>query len=146
MGNSLQNTFENLLVEKKEIVFFDGTCSLCHWSVALNEKLNTHSKTYYGTLQGYKKELQTIFEQEVNLSTVLLYKDGKWYSKADVVLILAQDFKQPQRIFYRSIQFIPKNLRNKLYDFVARYRYRWFGKKDHCQLPDISLRDRLLEK
>ena len=146
MGKSSPNNFENLLLEKKEIVFFDGKCSLCHWSVALNEKLCKQSKTHYGTLQGFEKELQTIFEQEVNLNTVLLYKGKKWYSKTDVVLNLALNFKQPQRFFYRSIRFIPKKLRDALYDFTASHRYRWFGQKEKCQLPDISLRDRLLPK
>lgn len=146
MTKSTTQNFEEVLRTKGKIVFIDGTCTFCHWSVNLNQKLSKKHNSYYGTLQGYASELKKTLGKEPQLNTVLLYKNGTWFKKLDVVLELAKDFKQPQRFFYRSLIMIPKVLRNKLYDFIARNRYRWFGQKEHCQLPDIGLRNRLLAK
>jgi predicted DCC family thiol-disulfide oxidoreductase YuxK len=77
------------------------------------------------------------------LSTVVLVEGEKVYTRSDV----------PLRIFKKlggwwslpAVFFIvPKFIRDAVYDWIARNRYRWFGKREQCMIPTPVLRSRFL--
>ena len=78
-----------------------------------------------------------------NLSTVILVCDGQTYMKSDAAL---QTFKHLGGWwrYLRIFTFVPRPIRNAVYDFIAKNRYKWFGKKDACMIPTPDTRARFL--
>ena len=75
-------------------------------------------------------------------SFVLIYND-KIYTKSTAALMVLKLLGGGWGLFY-LFRMIPKKIRDAVYDFVARNRYRWFGKKNECVLPEERYRSRFL--
>ncbi len=76
--------------------------------------------------------------------TVLLLDDGKAYAKLDAILGIAR----PMRGVWRAasvLRFLPRSLADRLYDGIAKNRYRLFGRYDTCIVPDAAWRSRVIE-
>lgn len=83
-------------------------------------------------------------EGEDVLGSVILYEDGKCYRQSTAVLRIARKLKGAWPILYVLI-VIPIPVRDTVYNWVARNRYRWFGKQDTCRLPTPELRARFVD-
>ena len=77
--------------------------------------------------------------------SIVLIQDGRAYTQSAAALEIARRLRFPWPLFYALI-LIPAFLRNQVYDFVARNRYRWFGKRDVCMRPTPELRSRFIEQ
>ncbi|MDP6908327.1 MAG: DCC1-like thiol-disulfide oxidoreductase family protein, partial [Flavobacteriales bacterium] len=73
-----------------------------------------------------------------------LLENGTTYMKSDAALRLA---KHLDGVWELGTIFliVPKFIRNPIYDWVARNRYGWFGKKEMCWIPEKKWRDRFIE-
>lgn len=76
--------------------------------------------------------------------TIVLLEDGRLYSESAAVLRIARHLTLPWRWLVLPGWLFPVSVRNSLYRFIARNRYRWFGKKDACYLPSPGLAERFL--
>ena len=65
------------------------------------------------------------------------------YIRADAALEVVRRMRGAWKLLY-VFKIVPRFIRNPLYDWVARNRYRWFGKKDQCMLPTKELKERFL--
>ena len=65
------------------------------------------------------------------------------YYRSSAALRIARKLKGGWKLFYAAM-IIPPFIRNFFYDLVARNRYRWFGKRDICMVPDAGISDRFL--
>jgi predicted DCC family thiol-disulfide oxidoreductase YuxK len=74
---------------------------------------------------------------------VVLLRDGKLFTESDAAAEIARELDGPWR-YLSLIRFVPKPLRDRAYRFIARNRYRWFGRQDVCLLPTPELRGRFL--
>ncbi|MCX8080993.1 MAG: DUF393 domain-containing protein [Bacteroidia bacterium] len=120
------------------MVLVDGECALCHrfvrWIVK-NEK--KPSGIFFASLQSCG-----IGDPE----SVWLIKDNRVYKKSDVLIQLRPYLKKSLSVQLMALKWIPACCRNPIYDLVARYRYRWFGKaEEHCIIEDKALTDRWLK-
>jgi predicted DCC family thiol-disulfide oxidoreductase YuxK len=82
---------------------------------------------------------------EISLETFILMDNGKIYMKSSAALRLFN--KLPW--YWKWTQFFwifPKFIRNAVYNFIARNRYKWFGKRDECMVPTPELRERFLSE
>lgn len=77
------------------------------------------------------------------MDTFVLIEDGKYYTRSTAALRLAKGLKFPYPLFYGLI-IVPKFIRNAVYNWVARNRYRWFGKDEACMLPTPETKERFL--
>lgn len=77
------------------------------------------------------------------VDSIILIKDDKVFIKSDAVMEILKDLPIGWRIFRIGI-ILPTVIRDYLYDFVAKYRYRIFGKKDECSIPSKDVQDRFL--
>ena len=75
--------------------------------------------------------------------SVALIERGRVYTRSDAVLRIARRLRFPWPLLSACI-VLPRPLRDRLYDLVARRRYRWFGKRDSCMAPAPELRARFL--
>jgi len=76
--------------------------------------------------------------------TVVLLAYGRRYELSDAALHVALGLRMPWPLAFALI-LIPRDLRDRVYRWIARNRYRWFGRKESCPLPPPTLRERFLD-
>jgi len=127
------------------LILFDGVCNLCHGSVQFIIKRDPKRVFRFASLQS---ELGQSFLKEANLpsielQTLLLVENGKIYKRSSAALRIARRLKGLWKLCFGLI-IIPLFLRNILYNWVARNRYRWFGKKETCWMPTPEIKELFL--
>lgn len=122
------------------ILFSDGQCVLCHWSVNLVLANEKRASMYFAFLQGETAH-KLIGEQALRMDGVVFYKKGKMYVGADAVLEVVKYLKYPWPLL-RLFRYF--GWRGRLYAWVVRNRYAWFGDYGACRLPLGEERKRFL--
>ncbi len=130
----------------KAVILFDGVCNLCNTTVQMVIKNDPRAYFSFASLQSdagkvllHQHHIPFATEPE---SLVLIEKDKIWkYSSA--ALRIAKQLRSWHRFLYPLI-FIPAFLRDAIYKFIARNRYRWWGKQESCWLPTPELKSRFL--
>ena len=77
-------------------------------------------------------------------SIILIEPGVAYYTKSDAALEIAKDLGGFWSLLV-VFQWVPTSIRNAVYDFVARNRYKWFGKKEACMVPTPELKAKFLE-
>jgi predicted DCC family thiol-disulfide oxidoreductase YuxK len=129
-----------------QIILFDGVCNLCNGAVQFIIKRDAKDIFRFASLQSEtgQKLLATHQLQHKNIDSIVLVKNNNAYIKSTAALHIAKELSGIWKLAYYYI-FIPKFIRDAVYDFVARNRYRWFGKKDQCMVPTAQLKSRFLD-
>ena len=126
-----------------QILFYDGVCNLCHHAVRFSEKW-ANTNVHFASLQSdFAKTKVGDKINLTNLNTVIYLKGEKLYTESDAFLMLAVDGKFPFNICSVFL-IIPRFIRNPIYRWVAKNRYKWFGKKQQCELPSKTITSRSL--
>jgi len=131
--------------EKKSIILFDGICNLCNSSVNFIIKHDTKKQFLFASLQSdAAKELLLQYAiKNFEVTSILLIEEDKLYDKSTAVLKIAKQLNHGLKFNYVFI-IIPKLWRDYIYNFIAKRRYKWFGKRKNCRLPTPKLKDRFL--
>jgi predicted DCC family thiol-disulfide oxidoreductase YuxK len=119
-----------------QIVLFDGVCNFCNASVNFIIKRDNKNKFKFAALQsdpGQKLSAELDLQSE-NLITLILIEEDKYYVKTTAALRIVRHLRGLWKLLYFFI-IIPPFVRNLLYDSIARYRYKWFGKRETCRVP-----------
>jgi predicted DCC family thiol-disulfide oxidoreductase YuxK len=123
------------------ILFFDGNCAVCSRSVRMVARLDKRGNVSFARLQG-ELAREMGFSNEGETMVLLRETDGKVSMHSDAWIELTHALGGGWRVLGIA-RIIPKPLRDLVYRFVAKHRYRIMGKADHCALPDEHLRSRL---
>ena len=131
----------------KKIILFDGICNLCEASVQFVIKYDKKDVFRFVALQSElgKEIIKHIGLENKNIDSVILYEPGIAYNyKSAAALEIAKNLGG---FFHLGTVFklIPNGLRNLLYDYIAKNRYQWYGKKESCLVPTIELKSKFLE-
>lgn len=120
----------------ERIIVFDGICNWCHAWVDFTINHDPHAKFKFGLLQSEqaKEILNALHLPTENFGTFMLLEHGRVYTKSTAALRIVKHLSGFWPLFYLGIM-IPRPLRDALYDYVARHRYRWMGKADTCRVP-----------
>lgn len=135
---------ENLPKDKK-IILFDGVCNLCDSSVQLIIKHDKNDIFRYVALQSElgQQILKHIGVDTKTIDSILLYEPGiAYYYKAEAVMRISKDMKGWYSIV-GYFSFLGKSA-NLIYDFIAKNRYKWYGKKESCMIPTPELKSKFL--
>ena len=81
---------------------------------------------------------------QADTDSVILIENYEVYVRSTAALRTARRLKGPVKLLYGFI-IIPPFLRNMMYDWIARNRYRWFGKREECRVPTPDLQSLFLE-
>jgi len=127
------------------LVFFDGVCNLCNSTVQFLVKIDKHRRLQFGSLQGEtaKKILPAYNISPDKLSSIIFIHNNKAYTESSAVLEIFRVIGGLWTLLY-VFKIIPSFLRNGFYRLIARYRYKWFGKKDQCMIPKPEFMNRFL--
>ena len=127
------------------IILFDGVCNLCNGFVQFVIKRDPRAKFKFGTLQS-NKAIELLLPHHINpeeLNSVIFIENNKVYTQSDAAIKIAQHLGSAWPLA-ASLLIIPKFIRNAVYRFIAKNRYRWFGKKMQCMVPSPALKSRFL--
>lgn len=132
-------------LKHKSILLFDGVCNLCNSSVQFVLKHEKKHKQLFASLQSdIGKEILSQYEIDVTKTdSLVLVENNRAYIKSSAALRLSRKLKGLYPVLYVFI-IIPPFIRNAIYDYVARNRYKWFGKTDTCMIPDKNSANRFL--
>jgi predicted DCC family thiol-disulfide oxidoreductase YuxK len=127
---------DGLDAEERPIVIFDGDCNLCNGFVDFIIRRDRDARFLFTANQA-EAGRKILDDAGVNLGereTVFLYDDGQLSGHSAAVLKIAAQLPWPYRAAVAG-WVVPRVVRDWLYDFVARNRFKWFGKRDECRLP-----------
>ncbi len=91
-----------------------------------------------------KRLLQQFNLDTTSLNTVIFITKGKIYTQSSAALRICKHLDGGWKLFY-GLMIIPKPFRDFFYNIIARNRYKWFGKKDQCMVPEEGWRERFME-
>ncbi len=134
----------------RDVVLFDGVCALCDGAVRFLLARDPEGKLAYAPLQGETARAVLARHPGVDhaLPTMLFVRGRgtereRLYDRSDAAFEILGDLGGVWS-FVAWLRFVPRPIRNAVYDFIARHRYRWFGKFDACRLPVGGTADRFL--
>lgn len=129
----------------KPTILFDGVCNLCNQSVLFVIKRDKKAKFNFAPLQSAyaQHHLEKYHLPTSELKTIILLKDGTVYKRSRAVLEVAAGLSGLWPLLYAFV-IIPATWRDFIYNWVARNRYAWFGKKDECMIPTPDLKSRFV--
>lgn len=134
------------LPKNKKIILFDGVCNLCESSVQFIIKYDTKDVFRFVALQSElgKEILKHIGISPINIDSIILYEPGiAYYYKSSAALEIAKNLGGFFH-FGTVFRIIPTAIRNQLYDYIAKNRYKWYGKKECCMIPSENLKAKFL--
>lgn len=107
----------------KNIIFFDGTCGFCQWSIQFIYRHDSKQRFYFAPLQGITAERLLDGQDDLReLDSLVLYEAGKLYVESTAVLRICRKLNKPWQLFYIAV-VIPRPFRNMLYRYVANRRH-----------------------
>ena len=127
------------------IVLFDGVCNLCNSAVQFIIKHDKKNTFRFAALQsdtGQKLLAQYNFPKN-ELNSFILIENNQAYDRSTGALRVVKNFKGLWPMLYGFI-ILPKFIRDGIYNWVGKNRYKWFGKKEECMIPTPELKARFL--
>ena len=127
------------------LVVFDGLCNFCATLVMFTARHDRHAVFRF-------VPIQSCLGQEIyhacgldpeDAQTLVVVTDGRPLLRGDAILEVAKHFSGGWRLLL-VFRLVPKRLRDWIYSFIARRRYRWFGRRDTCMVPSDEVGQRFL--
>ena len=126
------------------IVLFDGVCNLCNRSVDFIIRNEKSDKLQFASLQSdVGKSIVNKSGLDEIPDSVMLFVDGELLVRSDAALAISTYLKRPY-VYGIIFKYVPKILRDSVYNLIAKNRYRWFGKRETCRVPSADERERFL--
>jgi predicted DCC family thiol-disulfide oxidoreductase YuxK len=126
------------------VVFFDGVCGLCNWSVDFILRRDTGRRLWFAPLQGETAAERLGMAPGDDYSTMVLLDGDDRLERSDAVVRILGKIGGVWGAAGWLLWVIPRPLRNLGYRMVASNRYSLFGKKAACRLPTPEERSRFL--
>jgi predicted DCC family thiol-disulfide oxidoreductase YuxK len=123
------------------VILFDGVCNLCNASVQFIIRHDRRGRFRFASLQS--ETATRIMGGQPDADSIILIRKGKRYYKSTAALLIAYYLRFPWPLLSVFL-IVPAFLRNFIYNVVAKNRYRWFGKKPECMIPDKTIIDRFI--
>ncbi len=131
--------------DRYDIVLFDGVCNLCNTAVDFIIQRDPKNQFKLASLQdeASKKLLKDYEVEEDYLDSIILVRRENIYYKSRAALEIAKKLPGLWPLFYGFV-VIPTFLRDPVYDWIARNRYKWFGKRETCRMPSEEDKQKFL--
>ncbi|MCH2101793.1 MAG: thiol-disulfide oxidoreductase DCC family protein [Planctomycetes bacterium] len=128
------------------LLLFDGVCNLCHRAVRWVLKRDRQKLFRFASLQSRagKLAIKETGHHGPTPDSVVVIDQGKIYERSDAALRIARLLGFPWALFL-ALWVIPRPIRDAIYRWIARHRYRWFGKKSACPTPPPDAITRFLD-
>ena len=134
------------LPKNKKIILFDGVCNLCSSAVQYVIEHDKKDVFRFTALQSDlgQEILKHIGINPNEIDSIVMYEPGvAYYYKSTAAIEIARHFGGVFH-FGTIFKIMPRFLRDSIYDYVARNRYKWYGKKESCMIPTAELKSKFL--
>lgn len=134
------------LPKDKKIILFDGICNLCDTTVQFLIKKDEKDIFRFVAIQSDlgQEIIKYIGVDTSKTDSILLYEPREaYYYKAEAAIKIAKELGGIYSLM-GMFSVLPKSLSNSVYDFVARNRYKWYGKKEECMIPTPQMKAKFL--
>lgn len=133
-------------MENSKIVLFDGICNLCNSFVQRIIKNDSKDLFRFASLQssfgqGFLKDYNL---ERQDFKTLVLLENNKYYTKSTAVLRIGKELRGIYKLSV-ILLWIPRPIRDFVYDIISKNRYRWFGKQESCWLPTPGLASKFID-
>ena len=134
-------------MHQESILLFDGHCSLCNAAVDFVLKRDAKKKLLLASIQGPAgQRVLKIYQLPPSyLETLVLVEEGQVYLGSTAALRVARLLRGGWPLFYALI-IIPKGVRDRIYQWIGKNRYKWFGRRASCRMPTASERAHFLKE
>ncbi|QJD83404.1 thiol-disulfide oxidoreductase DCC family protein [Cohnella herbarum] len=128
------------------ILLIDGQCNLCHWITRFVIKRDPTAKFRFASLQSDRGRmlLKSGKLSTTDLDTFVMIDNGRYYTKSSAALRVCRKIGGAWGLLYGGM-VVPRAIRDKVYEFIARHRYRWFGYNESCLIPTENVRKRFVD-
>jgi len=136
-----------ILPKHKKLILFDGVCNLCNASVLYVIKRDKHDFFMFTPLQSnIGKQIIEKYNIDSNKTdSIILYEANKGISyKSTAALKITSNLTFPSNLLSIFL-IIPSFIRDLVYNYIAKNRYRWYGKKEQCMIPSPEIEAKFLE-
>ena len=137
-----------MITENKKIVLFDGVCNLCNGAVVYIIKRDKNDVFRFAALQSDIGQ-KLINERNIDTSkidSIILIEPGiAYYTKSSAAIKIMNEFGGLWRVMNVFNYLLPTSIRDIIYDFIAKNRYKWFGKQESCMIPTPELKAKFLD-
>lgn len=127
------------------VILFDGVCNLCTGSVLFVIERDKKARFKFAPLQSPYAQ-QILVKHNITYTSpqsIFLIKDNHLFTKSNAALEIIRLLPGFWPVLY-SFKIVPRFLRDFIYDLIAKNRYRFFGKADHCMVPTPELNSRFI--
>ena len=133
------------LSKTNPILLFDGVCNLCNGAVQFVIKNDSKNTLRFTALQSeYGQQVLEHFNlPKEDLFSIILVENEKAYMRSSAALRMLKNMGGILSLMYFFI-IIPNPIRDVVYNFIAKNRYKWFGEKESCMIPTPDLKSRFL--
>jgi predicted DCC family thiol-disulfide oxidoreductase YuxK len=130
----------NQLPQDKKIILFDGVCNFCNEKVNFIIKNDTNDSFRFVALQSETgQKIVTYLGIDKTIDSIILYEPGyAYFIKSEAVFRIIKHLSSSVKLLL-LFNFIPTSLKNLLYDYIAKNRYKWFGKLEVCMIPSEEI-------
>jgi predicted DCC family thiol-disulfide oxidoreductase YuxK len=128
----------------EKIVLFDGVCNYCNSMINLAIRNDKKGVLKFAVLQSEAgKQLKSKYSIPSEIDSVIFIENGKVYTYSDAAIKISRYLRWPAKALYGLI-IVPKFIRQPVYKWIARNRYKWFGKRK-CMIPTPDIKSRFLD-
>lgn len=132
--------------KNKKIILFDGVCNLCNGAVQFIIKNDKKDIFRFVALQSELgiEICNHIGVDQNKIDSIILYHPGvAYYYKSSAVLEISKDLGGIYSLA-SFFKIFPEKFRNYIYNYIAKNRYKWYGKKESCMIPTPELKAKFL--
>lgn len=136
---------------KHPVVLYDGVCGMCNRLLRMILRRDPAGFFHFATLQGGLARAALARHAAARETFETMYvvlapgtPEERLLSHSDAAVYILGHIRGPLRVF-RALRFLPRVLRDWIYGFIARRRYRWFGRYETCPVPPAEWKERFLD-
>ena len=127
------------------VILFDGVCNFCNSAVNFTLKRNTKANIRFAPMQSEagQKLLQQYNLPADDMQSFIFIEDGVVYKQSTAALKVCRHLKGIWPMCYGFMN-VPKFIRDGIYSWIAKNRYKWFGMQEACMIPTPEVKARFL--
>jgi predicted DCC family thiol-disulfide oxidoreductase YuxK len=127
------------------IVLFDGVCNFCNNTINFVIKRDRKNTLRFTTLQSFPANqlLEQYGLSGSGMQSFVFIENGKAYTKSTAALRVCKYLTLFWPLVYAFI-IVPRFIRDGVYDYIASNRYKWFGSKEECMVPNAAVKRKFL--
>lgn len=116
-------------------IIYDGYCNLCSFAVQFIAKRDKANQFYFVASASEEGErlLRLYGYDPQEITTIVVIENSEAYERSEAIFRIVKHI--PRWKWLSIFQIFPRTFLDKIYDFIAKIRYKVFGKRESCLLP-----------